>query len=161
MSMHADVETLARALAQQVLKASDWPERLDAICQDMQDAARKPGNMRDVAERAEAILRHIAQSDAMTIGRLYFDLLPRDPANPLSAAVMAAFSDGNAVIRMLRESGLRLDMQKDDVGENFIIIHDLEQAEGLGDGLKLAILRALSLTAQLASPPQGVLHYVH
>jgi|GEM_PF-1955496 hypothetical protein len=169
MSTHADEEILARALAAQVLKAPDWAARLDAICSAMREAAGRastpaphtPRTLRRVAIRAETILRHIARSDALTVGRLYFDLLPRDPAHPLSAAVVAALSDGRAVIRMLRESGTRFDVHKDGTGANYITVHDLDHAGGLGDGFKTAIIRALALTAHVGSPPQGGLHRIH
>lgn len=169
MSMRADQETLARALAAQVLRAEDWVERLEGICLAMRVAAERvpahsphtPETMRAVAARAEAILRQIANADPLTIGRLYFDLLPRDPDHPLTKSVVAAFSDGRAVIRMLRDSGTRLDIQKDDTGENFVTIHDIKQAKGLGNGLKNAIIRAMALTAEMGCPPQGDLHRLH
>lgn len=169
MDKQADREALARALAAQVLKAPAWAERLDTICQNMALAADRPvpgavhapAFMRAVAERAEAILRHIAQADPLTVGRLYFDLLPRDPNHWLTARVMAAFHDGPAVLRMLKDHGTRLELLKDDSGENYLAIHDLGQASGLSDGFKVAIIRALAMTAHLGQPPKGELHSVH
>lgn len=164
-----DTEMLARILAARMLRAPDWADRLDEVCRGLHDAAEHPAapgphapeTLRAIAARAEAILRHIAASDALTVGRLYFDLLPRDPAHPLAAAVTAALGDGRAVLRMLRDSGLRLDVRKDDAGTSFVTIHDMERAQGLSDGFRAAILEALALTAQLAAPPRGRLHPIH
>lgn len=169
MSTQANEELLSRALVAQVLRAADWHERLDQICANIQRAgentpaaaANPPATMRRVATRAQDILREIAASDALTVGRLYFDLLPRDPQHPLTNAVIAALSDRRAVVRMLRECGTKVDVRKDEEGVDYLTIHDVEHADGLGDGFKRAIQTAMTLSTELGRRPHGDLLPIH
>lgn len=155
------IEDLARNLASIVLHDSAWDRRLDDLCAALRRAANhiKPGgHMAAVVSRAETILRQIAVSDPVTVGRLYFDLLPRQPDHPLTAAVIKALSDRDTVLAMLREAGVAPRLLKDDCGTTYIVLEGLDDANALSNGMKRAIVEAM--TAE-APPPRGGLHTMH
>lgn len=155
------IETLARNLAAIVLHDPAWNTRLDDLCTSLHRAAAhiKPnGHMAAVVRRAETILREIAASDPATIGRRYFDLLPRQPEHPLTAAVVQALSDRATVLSMLRDAGVAPRLLKDDDGTTFIVLDGLDDAHDLSDGMKRAILEAMTADAL---PPRGGLHVLH
>ncbi|MCR6631220.1 MAG: hypothetical protein NVV74_14880 [Magnetospirillum sp.] len=161
MSSAESVEGLARKLASIVLRQEDWRERLDGLCAALAAAAgrvRSARRMVAVVARAEAILRHVAVADAATIGRLYFDLLPRQPGHPLTEAVIAALSDRGAVLDMLRAAGMRPRLLKDGDGTTFLVIDGLDEAAALSDGMKAAIRAAMAADAP---PPHGPLQVMH
>lgn len=161
MSGYDDMEDLARNLAAMVLHEPCWRDHLDERCAALARAAariRPVRKMRAVVKRAEAILRHVAEADAATVGRLYFDLLPRDCAHPLTRAVMAALSDRRQVMDMLRAAGMRPRLMKDEDGTTFLVLDGLDEATALSDGMKAAI-RAAMITP--AGPPRGGLHVMH
>lgn len=161
-SLKADtVEQLARNLASIVLHDPAWEGRLEGLCETLHRAAAhiKPmGIMAAVVRRAETILRQISAADPVTVGRLYFDLLPREVTHPLTAAVVRALSDRDTVLAMLRDAGVSARLLKDDSGITFIILDGLDRARDLSEGMKQAILEAM--TAE-APPPRGGLHAVH
>lgn len=159
--MKDGVETLARNLVTLVLHESDWAERLDDLFAALHRAAARiqpPSRMVAVVRRAETILRDIAELDAASIGRLYFDLLPRRPDHPLTAAVIAALSDRETVLSMLREAGISPRLLKDDDGTTFIVLDGLDAAKQLSDGMREAIRVAMTVPV---GPPQGGLHTLH
>lgn len=161
MSRHDEIEALARNLASIVLYDADWQDRLDERCTSLGHAATqiKPvRKMTAVVARAEGILRHIAQADALTIGRLYFDLLPRNPTHPLTEAVLAALQDRKAVLDMLRAAGMQPRLLKDETGTTFIVLDGLDDASDLSDTMKAAIRAAMTAPAE---PPRGGLHAMH
>ena len=155
------VENLARNLVCIVLREGDWAERLDDLFAALHRAAhriRPAGIMASVVRRAESILRDMTRMDAASIGRLYFDLLPRQAEHPLTAAVIAALSDRDTVLSMLREAGISPRLLKDDDGTTFIVLDGLDEAEDLSDGMKEAIRAAMTVPAPT---PQGGLHTLH
>lgn len=161
MTRKDTIEALARNLTTIVLHDPAWNARLDDLCGALHRAAghiKPAGHMLAVVRRAEAILRQIAQSDPATVGRLYFDLLPRQPDHPLTAAVVAALSDRATVLTMLRDAGVRPRLFKDEDGTTFIVLEGLDQARDLSPGMKDAIVAAM--TAE-ALPPRGGLHAMH
>lgn len=167
--MDSQVEALSRALAARVLLSPDWLQFLDSICKVINHLGNTtiPGAIlplktsRAVAARAEDILRDISTLDALSIGRRYFDLLPRDETHPLTMSVIMALNDGTAVIQMLRASGTAVTILKDDCGTSFIEIGDLHRARNLGEGIKTAIHNALAITAEISPQPQGNLRHLH
>lgn len=161
MRTRDDVEGMARKLAAVVLQDEDWQQRLDELCAALARAAahlRPARRMSAVVARAEAILRHITDADLVTIGRLYFDLLPRRPDHPLTQAVVTALSDRNAVLAMLRAAGMQPRLLKDEDGDTFIVLDGLDEAHDLSDGMKAAIRAAMTAPAE---PPRGGLHVMH
>lgn len=161
MSRREEIETLARNLASVVLGDPEWREGLDDRCAALVEAAgkiRPVRKMTAVATRAGAILRHIAAADVLTIGRLYFDLLPRDGDHPLTRAVMQALRDRRAVLDMLRAAGMQPRLLKDEDGTTFIVLDGLDDAADVSDTMKAAIRAAMGAPAE---PPRGVLHAVH
>lgn len=159
--MMDSVETLARNLVSVVLRTGDWADRLDDRLAALHRAARRirpDGHMAAAVRRAEAILRDMVRLDAATIGRLYFDLLPRQPDHPLTAAVAAALSDRDVVLAMLRAAGISPRLLKDGDGTTFIVLEGLDEAEALSDGMKEAIRAAMTVAAPA---PRGGLHTVH
>ncbi|MGE5515016.1 MAG: hypothetical protein ACM31D_04260 [Bacteroidota bacterium] len=161
MTQRDDTESLARNLASIVLHDPQWRDSLDERCAALVNAASriKPvRKMTAVVKRAEAILRHVAEADALTIGRLYFDLLPRTPGHPLTEAVLAALSDRRAVLGMLREAGMQPRLLKDEAGTTFIVLDGLDDAPDMSDTMKAAIRAAMTAPAEA---PRGGLHAMH
>lgn len=161
MGRREEIEAMARTLAGAVLRQVDWRDGLDVRCAAMARVAAttKPvRKMTAVAARAEAILRHIAEADALTIGRLYFDLLPRDDAHPLTRSVLTALQDRRAVLDLLRSAGMQPRLLKDESGTTFIVLDGLDQATDLSDTMKAAIRVAM---AAPSAAPHGGLHAMH
>jgi len=118
------VESMARQLVSLVLRDPRWEDRLDAVCASLRaDSCRAAPRqiMMAVAARAETVLRHIAQTDAVAIGRLYFDLLPVR-GHPLTERVIEALSQPEGALQLLRDSGFSPDLKKDAQGVTVIEI---------------------------------------
>lgn len=153
------VESMARQLVTLVLRDPRWEERLDAVCASLRTDARR-GHPRQtmlaVAARAETVLRHIAQADAVSIGRLYFDLLP-GRGHPLTEKVIHALSLPEGALQLLRDSGFSPDLKKDAHGATVIEIDIPDHPTELCDATRDAIVEAMGdgLTAS------GPLHTLH
>lgn len=118
------VESMARKLVSLVLRDPHWEGRLDAVCASLRADSRQATprqTMMAVAVRAETVLRHIAQADAVAIGRLYFDLLP-GRGHPLTERVVEALSQPEGALELLRDSGFSPDLKKDAHGVTVIEI---------------------------------------
>ena len=169
MTSASEIETVSRQLAAHFLLAPDWQARLGHAIQTLHriDArtfaggAHSPETIQGIVRRTLDILFEIAAADPLTVARLYFDLLPRVPGHPLTAAVIGALSNGAAVLNLLRGYGAELDVLKDDVGASFIALHDLEQSHGMTDGFKDAIRKAMDWACAAGPHPQGGLHRIH
>lgn len=168
MTQSSDIETIARQLAAHFLVAPDWKARLGGAVQTLQriDAqtfargAYTPEIIQAMVSRTAEILFNIAVSEPLTVARLYFDLLPRQPGHPLTASVIAALSDGAALVRLLRSHGINLEMAKDEAGSTFITLHGTDQARDMANSFKEAIQKAW-VDAAVEPRPQGGLYRVH
>lgn len=155
------VERLAKQLAAQILRDPHWDRHLDQLCQMMHADARmgKPRRtLTRAALRAEAILRHIAEAEPATIGRLYFDLMPSQPGHPLTNAVAEALATPETALRMLRDAGLNPQVLKDGNGENYIQIDTPDRTHALCEAARAAIVAAMTGGRR---PPVGRLVAIH
>jgi len=169
MTETPNIEAVARQLAGQFLLARDWRaklgrsvlmlDRLD--CETFAGGIYSAKTVQAMAWRAAEILFEIAVADPLTVARLYFDLLPRRPEHPLTAAVIAALSDGPTVVKLLRAHGMALDVRKDESGSSFLTIHDMGVSHDLADPFKDAIRKAMDWSAMTGPQPQGGLHSIH
>lgn len=153
------VEDMARRLVRLVLNDPQWHEKLETLCASLHvDAhrAQPRQTMLAVAERAETVLRHIAQADAVSIGRLYFDLLP-GRGHPLTEKVIHALSQPEGALQLLRDSGLAPCLKKDAGGATVIEIDIPDHLGTLCDATRDAILDAMG--DGLTAP--GPLHTLH
>ncbi|KAF0223909.1 MAG: hypothetical protein FD176_1619 [Rhodospirillaceae bacterium] len=160
MARHDDVECMSRQLAAIILRNPRWNHGLDDLCHSLRvDAERaKPRHtMMAVAARAEAILRHIAQGDHVSIGRLYFDVLPALP-HPLTQAVITALEQPEGALRLLRESGFAPALRKDDTGASFIEIEIPDAAKTICPATRDAIVAAMG---DMGEAPMGELRTIH
>lgn len=168
MTHSSDIETIARQLAAHFLMAPDWKTRLDGAVQTLQriDAqifARgiyTPEIIQAMVCRTTEILFEIAASEPLTVARLYFDLLPRQPDHPLTASVIAALSDGPALVRLLRSHGITLEMTKDEAGSNFIILYGMDGTHDMAASFMGAVQKAW-VDAEVGPQPQGGLYRIH
>lgn len=168
MTQSSDIEIIARQLAAHFLTAPDWKERLSGAVENLKriDAevfakgAYTPEVIQTMVSRTAEILFDIAVSEPLSIARLYFDLLPRQPDHPLTASVIAALSDGPALVRLLRSHGTNLEMLKDDSGATFITLNGMEQTHQMSDSFKSAVQKAW-VDASIGPQPQGGLHRIH
>lgn len=161
MARYDSIEEMARQLAAYCLRDPRWEDRLEEICRTLRADAlraepRRP--MIAVAARAEAMLRHIFHCDPVSIGRLYFDLLPRQPGHPLTERVIAALADPANAIALLRDAGLHPRVGKDDDGTSVIEISLPEETPALCDAARDAIVTAL-LAGETA--PRRAIHTIH
>lgn len=160
MAQFDTVEVMARQVAAAVLRNLRWRQRLDETCQSLHaDAALATPRqtMVSVAKRAEAILRHIAQADPISIGRLYFDILPPQP-HPLTVAVISALSQPEAVVQMLRDAGMAPQLRKDGSGASFIEIEAPDDHHQMSPATRAAITSAMT---SVGEEPQGALRTIH
>lgn len=157
---HQDVvEHMARRLVSLVLNDPHWHEKLDPLCASLRTDARRAHprqTMVAVAARAETVLRHIAQADAVSIGRLYFDLLP-GRGHPLTEKVIHALSQPEGALQLLRDSGFSPDLKKDAGGATVIEIDIPDHPTDLCDATRDAILEAMGD----GQGPTGPLYPLH
>jgi hypothetical protein len=160
MARHDDVECMSRQLVAIILRNPRWHHGLDDLCQSLHaDAAHAQPRrlMMAVAARAETILRHIAQGDHVSIGRLYFDVLPALP-HPLTQAVITALEQPESALRLLRESGFAPRLRKDDTGTSFIEIEIPDTDKAVCPATSDAIIAAMG---EMGEAPMGELRTIH
>lgn len=160
MARHDDVECMSRQLVALILRNPRWHQGLDDLCNSLHaDAAHAQPRrvMMAVAARAEAILRHIAQGDHVSIGRLYFDVLPALP-HPLTQAVIAALEQPAGALRLLRDSGFAPRLGKDGNGTSFIEIEIPDAAKTVCTATSDAIIAAMGERSEV---PMGELRTIH
>jgi len=145
MARQDGVESMARQLVSLVLQNPRWQDSLDPLCASLHADARRAQprqTMVAVAKRAETVLRHIAQADAVAIGRLYFDLLP-GRGHPLTEKVIQALSQPEGALQLLRDSGFSPDLKKDADGATVIEIDVPDHPTKLCAATRDAILEAM------------------
>ncbi|MGE4278369.1 MAG: hypothetical protein AB7G62_02200 [Magnetospirillum sp.] len=153
------VESMARQLVGLILRDPRWEDRLDAVCASLQADSRRATprqTMIAVAARAETVLRHIAQADAVAIGRLYFDLLP-GRGHPLTEKVIEALSRPEGALALLRDSGFSPNLKKDAHGVTVIEIEAPDHPTALCQATHDAILDAMGDGTHAVSG----LHMIH
>lgn len=139
------VESMARQLVSLVLRDPCWQDRLDPLCASLHADAHRAHprqTMLAVVHRAEAVLRHIAQADAVCIGRLYFDLLP-GRGHPLTEKVIEALSRPEGALELLRDGGFSPSLKKDGNGVTVIEIEIPCHSTEICDATRDAIMESM------------------
>lgn len=160
MAHHDDVEYMSRQLVSIILRNPRWHHGLDDLCRSLHadaEHAQPRRAMMAVAARAETILRHIAQGDHVSIGRLYFDVLPALP-HPLTQAVITALEQPEATLRLLRDSGFAPSLRKDANGTSFIEIEIPDTGRNVCPATSDAIVAAMG---EMGEAPMGELRTIH
>ena len=162
MARFDKVELMARELAAILLRNLRWRQLLDETCASLHaDAARATPRqvMMAVAVRTESILRHIAQADLISVGRLYFDILPPEP-HPLTVAVIEALSQPESVVQMMRDAGMAPQVRKDAAGVSYIEIETPDDSHQMCAVTRDAVFAAMTSSGD--EPAQRLpMHTLH
>ena len=149
----AHIENSARDMVRMVVSWPGWAGEIDRIMADYRREAEKaaatPGTLpreayfkafSDTADRAEAILRHIATGGPDVLIRQYFDILPGERQAQFCAMALKAF----------KAAGADPEMVKDEAGQTFFLLNNPEALQHVPQEVREA-----------APKPVGELHRLH